>query len=137
LWCVREVQVNDLLSKNMITHLYSNGQGDWHSADGTPLPDLSGCIDVDFTLTPFTNTLPIRRLVWQVNTRHEIDVVYIVYPHLQVYLAKQTYTCRAMYEKGAQYHFEMDDFKRDISVDTYGFVINYPELFKREWVKRS
>jgi hypothetical protein len=35
--------------------------GEW-SVDGAARPDLSGCEDIDIMATPFTNTLPIRRL---------------------------------------------------------------------------
>jgi hypothetical protein len=37
-------------------------------ADGRQRPDLDGCTDVDISLTPLTNTLPIRRLSWSPET---------------------------------------------------------------------
>lgn len=33
--------------------------GTWRDGDGVLLPGLAGCIDVDISITPFTNTLPI------------------------------------------------------------------------------
>ena len=42
--------------------LASDGAGHWRDGAGTELPHLDGAIDVDLPLTPFTNTLPIRRL---------------------------------------------------------------------------
>ena len=39
----------------------SPSQGIWHDARGAHLKELDGCIDVDFTFTCFTNTLPVRR----------------------------------------------------------------------------
>jgi uncharacterized protein len=85
------------------------------------LSELNGCIDIDFTLTPFTNTLPIRRLNWQAGVSQGIQVVYIVYP------ARQTYTCLS----DTRYHFRMDDFEREIQVNAEGLVIDYPDLFER------
>ena len=35
--------------------------GAWFDAQVEELPHLKGCIDIDFEMTPFTNTLPIRR----------------------------------------------------------------------------
>ncbi len=40
----------------------SDGHGHWRKADGTALPQFDGCVDIDLAGTPFTNTLPIRRL---------------------------------------------------------------------------
>jgi hypothetical protein len=43
--------------------LSSDGLGAWRDeAEQRRLPALDGAIDVDITCTPFTNTLPIRRL---------------------------------------------------------------------------
>ena len=42
-------------------HLESDGEGHWQE-NGKDRPDLHGCIDIDIQATPFTNTLPIRRL---------------------------------------------------------------------------
>jgi hypothetical protein len=39
----------------------SDGHGRWTDGTGTELPELAGCIDVDIAVTPFTNTLPVRR----------------------------------------------------------------------------
>src|SRR4051812_3078132 len=42
--------------------LVTDGLGNWIDVkygQQTPLPELSGCIDVDISATPFTNTLPI------------------------------------------------------------------------------
>src|SRR4029450_7953368 len=38
-----------------------NGAGSWR-VDGKPMPQLSGCIDVDLEASACTNTLPINRL---------------------------------------------------------------------------
>jgi hypothetical protein len=40
----------------------SDDRGKWTDASGNPLPALDGAIDIDLSVSPFTNTLPIRRL---------------------------------------------------------------------------
>src|SRR5438045_236669 len=55
-------------------HVYADGQGHWTAASGEALPDLDGCIDVDISVTPFTNTLPIRRLALASGASQEIVV---------------------------------------------------------------
>jgi hypothetical protein len=39
----------------------SDGKGNW-THDGAPLTQFQGCIDIDISLTPLTNSLPINRL---------------------------------------------------------------------------
>lgn len=54
-----ESQIN---GKEYRTALQSNGKGNWTTDGGHPIELFQGCIDIDISLTPFTNTLPIRRL---------------------------------------------------------------------------
>jgi uncharacterized protein len=129
-WGVREVIITDLLEDRSVVQLLSDGQGRWKSKDGTPLAQFDDCIDIDFTLTPFTNTLPIRRLRWEEGVTHEIELVYITHPTFEVYPAKQAYTCRSINNQNMRFHFKMDDFEREITVNREGFVIDYPELFQ-------
>src|SRR3954466_11303507 len=55
------------LHNNVVQSLdYSgDGKGNWMD-QGKHVPQLDGCIDIDLPLTPFTNTLPIRRLSQQI-----------------------------------------------------------------------
>ncbi|MDR5783490.1 putative glycolipid-binding domain-containing protein [Caballeronia sp. LZ065] len=102
----------------------------WRDAAGTPLDALSGCIDVDLTATPFTNTLPIRRLALARGERRVIRVAYVRVPELAVSAAEQAYTC---IEPGRRYRYEGLDtgFTAEITVDADGLVLDYPGLFKR------
>lgn len=43
--------------------LKSDGNGHWKDHKGELFPDLGGCNDIDLYFSPFTNTLPIRRLL--------------------------------------------------------------------------
>jgi hypothetical protein len=110
--------------------LSSDGAGRWTDRSGTPLPDLAGAIDVDLTATPFTNTLPIRRLGLRSGQAETITVVYVEVPALTVVASRQRYTCL---EPGRRYRFESLDsgFTRDIEVDDDGLVLTYPDLFRR------
>jgi uncharacterized protein len=102
----------------------------WFDADGKPYPALDGCIDVDLTATPFTNTLPIRRLRLEPDERHVIRVVYVNVPELSVHAVEQAYTC---IETSRRYRYEGLDtgFSAEISVDGDGLVLDYPGLFRR------
>ncbi|SAK72010.1 transcriptional regulator [Caballeronia hypogeia] len=114
-------------------HRRDGNNGDahaWSDADGAPRETLRGCIDVDLTATPFTNTLPIRRLKLERGERRVIRVVYVRVPELSVSAVEQAYTC---IEPNHRYRYEGLDtgFTADIAVDEDGLVLDYPGLFKR------
>ncbi|ASY64216.1 hypothetical protein SJ05684_c27850 [Sinorhizobium sojae CCBAU 05684] len=112
-------------------HLLSEGSGHWRTAEGAALPHLDGCIDVDLAGTPFTNTLPIRRLgLGRYPGAVKLKMLYVPFDSFEPTVDVQRYTCL---EDGKLYRFEEDDgsFTADLSVDEDGLVIDYPTLFRR------
>ena len=109
-------------------NLQSDGNGNW-IVNGTPAEQLSGCTEVDISLTPLTNTLPINRLKLATNETQLIQVVYIDLLGKQVQSVRQRYTKRSQ----TQYHYENvpNDFEAVITVDDLGLVVDYPDLFVR------
>lgn len=126
-WRVRQVEVNVAGGAHLL--LGADGEGRWRGTDGAPLPALDGCIDVDLTCTPFTNTLPIRRLGEALRARQEIRVAYIVLPGLGVMPSRQAYTRL----NAGRYRFESlsNPFEAAIDTDIDGLVVRYPGLFRR------
>jgi hypothetical protein len=59
-WRVREVAIMPI-GDDYAIELTSDGIGNWLEGTDAPRPDLQGAIDIDLSITPFTNTLPIRR----------------------------------------------------------------------------
>jgi hypothetical protein len=127
-WRVKAMRTR-IIGIDAAVDLQSDGAGRWHDGSGT-LPDLDGAIDVDLSITPFTNTLPIRRLDLAEGQRVEIRAVYVRFPDLIVTIDRQRYTCL---KRGRQYRYESvdSDFVRDIDVDADGLVTTYPGLFRR------
>jgi hypothetical protein len=128
-WRVRRVEAA-LIGDDRRIELASDGAGQWRDGDGTSRPDLSGAIDVDLPVTPFTNTLPIRRLGLHAGESADLRVVYIRLPEFTVTTDPQRYTCL---EPGRRYRYESldSDFVREIEVDGDGLVVTYPGLFRR------
>jgi hypothetical protein len=128
-WRVKSAEIG-LIGDERRIELASDGAGNWSDGSGAPLPELQGAIDIDLTVTPFTNTLPVRRLSLQKGRFEEIVVVYIRLPELTVTTDPQRYTCL---EPFTRYRFESldSDFVRDIEVDKQGLVVIYPGLFRR------
>ena len=60
--------------------------------NGAHRAELDGCYDIDLSVTPFTNTLPIRRLPLHVGDAAELSVVYIDVDTLEVRPDRQRYT---------------------------------------------
>jgi hypothetical protein len=126
-WRVRSLDVH-VAGKGTVC-LRADGAGNWLDADGTPLPALQGCMDVDLSGSPFTNTLPIRRLGEQLRQRQEIKVAYIDLPELDVQPVSQAYTSlapdRVLFESLSR------PFTAELQIDGDGLVLNYPGLFTR------
>jgi hypothetical protein len=128
-WRTRRLEVS-LVGNDRGLDLSSDGAGHWTDASGTALPRLAGAIDVDLSATPFTNTLPIRRLGLRSGQADTILVVYVELPELTLAPQRQRYTCL---QPGRRYRFESLDsaFTREIEVDQDGLVVTYPGLFRR------
>lgn len=126
-WRTRRVRVE--VDGGGVLEILSDGAGRWRRADGTALPELDGCLDPDISMTPFTNTLAIRRLGSQVGDKTDIKVAYILVPELSLRAAPQRYTRLSH----MLWRFDgLDiDFTADIAVDEDGFVVDYPGLFRR------
>jgi hypothetical protein len=126
-WTVKHLLVNDLLNTQNNIQLSSDGKGRWFH--GTELLSMAeGCIDADLTLTPFTNTLPIRRLSWEQGKRQTIQVIHIGLPEMKMVRAEQYYTMlspqRFLFETG-------DHFSAELSLDENKMVIHYPGIAKK------
>jgi hypothetical protein len=136
-WTVRECRFQVGGEQGAVLRLVSDGQGHWTDAAGGAYPALEGCADVDITVTPFTNTLPIRRLTLAPSASAELLVAYVTIPELSVRPARQRYTCLSRTEVGAVYRYEglESGFRADLTVDAQGLVIAYPNLWQRVWMR--
>jgi len=126
-WGTRAVDV-ELIGTARPLHLLADGAGTWWR-DGVPEARLAGTIDVDITATPFTNTLPIRRLRLNDGDSRDITVAYVTVPDMTVTTHGQRYTKLT----ARRYRFEALDsgFTRDLDVDEHGLVVHYPGLYER------
>jgi uncharacterized protein len=101
--------------------------GGWRSSD-KELPALRGCDDVDLSVTPATNTLPIRRLNLQVGNSASVITAWVKFPDLSIEPLSQRYTRLAR----NTYRYESNTgFSADIVVDDLGVVTSYPGGWER------
>lgn len=135
-WRVRELRVSGSTVGGSDLELLSSGKGDWTS-NGEPSPELKGCVDADISITPFTNTLPIRRLGLTLGKYSDISVAYVEVDieggEPSAWAEPQRYRCLESLSNGDIYRFESLDggFTADFPVDADGLVIDYPGLFRR------
>ena len=90
-WKVKTLNLELVGTKEKIK-LESDGHGNWSNDSGI-ITKLHGAIDIDISATPFTNTLPIRRLKLRKKQSAEILVVYLTIPELSIDIDQQRYTC--------------------------------------------
>lgn len=127
-WITRRVCVD--VKNGGSLEILSDGAGHWRRSDGDAQPELDSCLDPDISMTPFTNTVAIRRLGSKVGEATEIKVAYILVPELSLRAAPQRYTRVA--DRLWRFEGLDSDFTADIAVDENGFVVEYPGLFRRE-----
>ena len=80
-----------------------NADGIWR-VDGEPDDELRGCLDIDVAATPFTNTLPIKRLALAIGESADIDVAWVGVPDVAVKRGRQRYT-RLPADVGPRYEY--------------------------------
>ncbi len=133
-WTVRRARVEVLETPARTLEVQSDGRGRWtEAAAGATLP-LEGCVDVDVYPSPFTNTLPLRRLAdWAVGRPVAIAVAWVTLPELTIQPARQEYTLLARGAEGARWRFRAldSDFTVELETDRHQLVRDYPGLARR------
>ncbi|MGV9798480.1 putative glycolipid-binding domain-containing protein [Mycobacterium sp. NPDC003449] len=107
-------------------------EGMWLVQDHTQTSrsDFGGALDVDVILSPFFNTLPIRRVGLHEHAESvTIPVVYVRVPELSVEEVSVSYSSGADAAAGIKLKSPVAD--TTIAVDSDGFILDYPGLAGR------
>lgn len=97
--------------------------------DGVEAPAVAGCLDVDLSVSPATNTLPIRRLGLEVGESREVVAAWLRFPGLELEPLRQRYT--RLSERRYRYESPAHDFTAEVEVDEMGLVVRYPPGWER------
>ncbi|WP_143310949.1 putative glycolipid-binding domain-containing protein [Chitinophaga vietnamensis] len=112
--------------------LTSDLGGHWFDKDNNYIAAFDGCIDIDISLTPFTNTLPVQRLQALPNDGEAmIDVIYILLPEFELQKTQQRYT--RLRADTWRYDNVTTPFTADLTFDEYGIMKDYPGLLQRRY----
>jgi uncharacterized protein len=104
--------------------------GGWR-VDGEQRPDLDGADDPDLSVTPFCNTLVIRRVPAVDGASLSVDTAYVNGDDLTVARSRQRYDYKA---PGCFRYIDLGlsaGFEADLHVDEEGLVQHYEHLFER------
>jgi len=109
--------------------LGTDGHGRWGEMNGDHRPELDGCLDIDLACTPFTNTLPIRRLPLHVGDTADITVAHVDVETLDIQPDHQRYTRLETH----RWRIERLDagFVHEFDVDEHGLVRDSPSRYRR------
>lgn len=101
----------------------------WRPPD-RELEAVRGCVDVDLSFSPSTNTLPIRRLDLPVGGSRDVAAAWVLLPDLDVRPLPQRYS--RLSENRYRYESRGGSFVAELEVDDLGLAKDYPGIWKRE-----
>jgi uncharacterized protein len=110
-------------------HIERTGTASW-SIDGKARADLDGAEEVDLQVTPFCNTLAMRRFGPAPGGAGELVCAFVPFPDLSVVPSRQRY------ERLGPRQFQYIDlgasigFEARLTVDDDGFIRHYEGLFE-------
>jgi hypothetical protein len=127
-WLTHRVHVERTMGKDTKTlSLTVENSGLW-CCSGQDVAEVRGCLDVDLSVTPATNTLPIRRLDLGIGESESVTAACIKFPELELQPLSQRYTRTA--ENIYRYESHTG-FSAEIMVDDLGLVTSYPRGWER------
>jgi hypothetical protein len=129
-WTTRDCHVHGSIGAERVDLAIVRSLGGEWSINGTEMEALRHCDDVDLGFSPVTNLLPIRRLALPIGGHALVRAAWVRFPELTVEVLEQRYA-RVAHDR---YQYESDGgaFRRELSVDAFGCVMEYPGLWRAE-----
>lgn len=131
-WFTKTVKI-EISNSEKSLYLETNANHQWFDQDGNERPELSGALDIDISCTPFTNTLPIKRMQWIIGQPQICQMVYIKVPELTLKKVEQIYTLIKDEKDYQVFDYKSPSYHAVIQVDKEGLVMDYPGLFIRKY----
>jgi uncharacterized protein len=98
--------------------------------NGRENPAVKGAIDIDLGWSPFTNTLPIKRLKLKIGeSSGEFVAAWVRFPELKLQPLPQEYLRLA--DRQYRYSSHGGAFVANVLVDDHGLVLNYEGFWQR------
>jgi uncharacterized protein len=127
-WQIQEVSIKSLLDDRAIS--LSHRDEKWYDGSVNHLAEFDGIEFVDISLSPFSNSFPIKRLSFEKEKPQKIDMIYFDENRFSLRKVEQLYS--QLDDMTFRYQdVELPDFVSDIIVDDDGLVIDFSSLFRR------
>lgn len=128
-WRTTFANVDGFVGDDVVAiEIEADEDGGWF-LNGEPVPAVEGCTDVDLNFSPVTNLLPIKRLDLAVGDAETVRAAWLRFPSFELEVLEQVYTRK----KESAYNYRSSTgFEKDITVDDFGLVIDYPDFWRRE-----
>lgn len=125
-WRTRTLRLDVADTGEKALTIERTGDATWR-VDGQPRPDLTGCVEVDVSATPFCNTLAIRRMG---DADGELVALFVRVPDLTCVPSRQRY--ERLGSRAWQYIDEgvSAGFTARLDLDAEGLVATYEHLFE-------
>jgi hypothetical protein len=131
-WATQTAHLTSLSENSRLACSLERSDDGW-VVDGLPMPELSGCLDVDLEASVFTNALPIHRLRLAPGDTVEAPAAYVRVPSLEVERLEQAY--RRLPDEGERQRYDYRsprfDYRAVLVYDEVGLVVDYPGLAAR------
>jgi hypothetical protein len=109
--------------------IHADADRHW-TMNGRSVPEVAGCEDVDLSITPATNLLPIRRLSLARGARAPVRAAWLAFPELALAPLDQIY----QHVSNGRFHYASgNDFTAELETRPDGFVTHYSGL----WIAES
>jgi hypothetical protein len=129
-WRTTDASVEGVLAgRDVRFDLTRTADGLW-TLNGSPVPAVQGCLDLDLGFTPATNLLAIRRLALSVGQAAEAPAAWLDVDAAALSVLPQRYDRRS----ATTYWYEAPSvgYRALLDVDANGFVTRYPDLWAAE-----
>ncbi|MYL28816.1 hypothetical protein GLW03_03185 [Halobacillus halophilus] len=100
--------------------------------DGRYVEALDGASNIDLSLTPLTNSLPINRVSWMIGEKRTFKMVSVQPLSREVMPILQTYTYLGDSDGCRIFQYRCRNFETALVVDQNGWVVEYPGFFYRQ-----
>jgi hypothetical protein len=111
--------------------LATDGSGRWGEMNGAHRTDLDGCVDLGLWCTPFSHTMPIRRIAVDVGDQLDLRIAMIDVETLGVVPVAQRFHRIAPRRWRHTSSRAEASTPVEFEVDEYGLVLDYAGQFRR------
>jgi len=126
-WLIVTTHINGSVGDEDVKVEIQAGPDRRWKVNGVECLEVMGCIDIDLSFSPSTNTIPIRRLGLEIGQEAEVRAARLRFPSLTLEPLVQTY--RRTGECTYRFVTLDGEFASELTVNEAGLVTDYPDLW--------